>query len=50
MQGLAYQLVDDALDFTANQATLGKPALADLREVLLSLTLYEIYMKRLYCI
>ncbi|KAG0568894.1 hypothetical protein KC19_6G050600 [Ceratodon purpureus] len=30
--GLAYQLVDDALDFKGTSATLGKPALADLRE------------------
>jgi geranyl diphosphate synthase len=29
-QGLAYQLVDDALDFTGTQASLGKPALSDL--------------------
>ncbi|CAM6038140.1 unnamed protein product [Sphagnum compactum] len=28
--GLAYQLVDDALDFTGTQASLGKPALSDL--------------------
>jgi geranylgeranyl pyrophosphate synthase len=32
-QGLAYQLVDDALDFTGTQASLGKPALSDLGQV-----------------
>ena len=30
--GIAFQLVDDLLDFTANQATLGKPVGQDLRE------------------
>ncbi|XP_024535909.1 solanesyl-diphosphate synthase 1, mitochondrial [Selaginella moellendorffii] len=30
--GLAYQLVDDLLDFTGTKASLGKPALSDLRE------------------
>eukprot|EP00850_Spirogloea_muscicola_P008028 SM000042S15295 [mRNA] locus=s42:111350:113881:- [translate_table: standard] len=30
--GLAFQLVDDALDFTGSLATLGKPALSDLRQ------------------
>lgn len=33
LQGLVYQLVDDALDFTGSKTTLGKPALSDLREV-----------------
>eukprot|EP00850_Spirogloea_muscicola_P015708 SM000123S25820 [mRNA] locus=s123:21392:24280:+ [translate_table: standard] len=30
--GLAFQLVDDALDFTGSLVTLGKPALSDLRQ------------------
>jgi octaprenyl-diphosphate synthase len=30
--GLAFQLVDDLLDFTGNSETLGKPAASDLRE------------------
>lgn len=30
--GLAFQVVDDVLDFTSSELALGKPALADLRE------------------
>ena len=30
--GLAFQLVDDLLDFTASEAKLGKPVLSDLKE------------------
>ncbi|KAG0564803.1 hypothetical protein KC19_8G141200 [Ceratodon purpureus] len=32
--GLAYQLVDDALDYTGTTKTLGKPALSDLGQVI----------------
>jgi geranylgeranyl pyrophosphate synthase len=30
--GLAFQIIDDILDFTADEKTLGKPAFADLRD------------------
>lgn len=30
--GIAFQLVDDLLDFTSNEAMLGKPVLADLKD------------------
>lgn len=30
--GVAYQLIDDMLDFTASEELLGKPALADMRQ------------------
>ena len=30
--GMAFQLIDDALDFTASEQTLGKPVCSDLRE------------------
>ncbi len=35
--GLAFQIVDDVLDFTAEQATLGKPVASDLRQGLITL-------------
>jgi len=35
--GMAFQIVDDVLDFTANQESLGKPAANDLRQGLLTL-------------
>jgi len=37
--GLCYQLTDDLLDFTAQQADLGKPVLSDLKEGKLTLPL-----------
>jgi geranylgeranyl pyrophosphate synthase len=35
--GMAFQVVDDVLDFTAEQATLGKPVAGDLRQGLVTL-------------
>lgn len=42
--GLAFQLVDDVLDFTSNETTLGKPVGSDLKEGKLTLPL--IYLMR----
>jgi geranylgeranyl pyrophosphate synthase len=33
MQGLAFQLIDDVLDFTGTSASLGKGSLSDIRHV-----------------
>jgi hypothetical protein len=33
LQGLSFQIVDDLLDFVGTSLVLGKPALADLKEV-----------------
>ena len=33
MQGLAYQLIDDVLDFTGTSASLGKGSLSDIKHV-----------------
>lgn len=35
--GMAFQMVDDILDFTGEQATLGKPVASDLRQGLITL-------------
>lgn len=36
LQGLAFQLIDDVLDFTGTSASLGKGSLSDIRHVSLS--------------
>ena len=33
LQGMAFQLVDDMLDFTGTTASLGKGALSDIQQV-----------------
>jgi octaprenyl-diphosphate synthase len=43
--GNAFQLVDDVLDFTANESTLGKPVASDLREGRLTLPLIYVLEK-----
>jgi octaprenyl-diphosphate synthase len=40
--GMAFQVVDDLLDFTGDQKTLGKPAASDLREGKATLALLEL--------
>jgi geranylgeranyl pyrophosphate synthase len=35
--GMAFQIVDDVLDFTGEQATIGKPVASDLRQGLITL-------------
>jgi octaprenyl-diphosphate synthase len=40
--GMAFQVVDDLLDFTGNSKTLGKPAASDLREGKVTLALIDL--------
>ena len=40
--GIAFQLVDDLLDFTGNEKVLGKPAASDLREGKVTLALIDL--------
>lgn len=43
--GIAYQLIDDCLDYTANQSELGKPVGNDLTEGKVTLPLIEAFKK-----
>ena len=43
--GLAYQIIDDILDFSSDEATLGKPAFADLKEGKVTLPLLYLYQE-----
>lgn len=44
-QGLAYQLIDDVLDFTGTSSSLGKGSLSDIRHVMCSdFALFFVYI------
>ncbi|MFQ5718380.1 MAG: polyprenyl synthetase family protein [Acidobacteriota bacterium] len=44
--GIAFQLVDDLLDFTSEEAVLGKPVASDLREGKLTLPVIDLLSRR----
>ena len=43
--GMAFQLVDDLLDYTSSEKTLGKPVLKDLEEGTVTLPIIQLYQK-----
>ena len=43
--GMAFQLVDDLLDYTSSEETLGKPVLKDLEEGTVTLPIIHLYQK-----
>ncbi|KAK9082165.1 hypothetical protein Syun_031326 [Stephania yunnanensis] len=45
--GLAYQLIDDVLDFTGTTNFLGKPSLLDIRHVMLPYFINHILKREL---
>jgi octaprenyl-diphosphate synthase len=47
--GIAFQLVDDLLDFTSNVKKLGKPVLSDLREGKVTLPLIHLLKNHPHC-
>ena len=45
-QGLAFQLIDDVLDFTGTSASLGKGSLSDIRNVILLSLMYNVNVEK----